>query len=291
MLAVLRLHQWAKNALLFVPAILAHRYDDLALMGQLLIAFVAFGLCASSVYVVNDIVDRDADRRHRSKRRRPIASGALSMGSGLFLGLGLLGTGLGLSALAAPLGFTGMLFGYVALSSAYSLALKRLLLVDVITLAILFTYRVLAGGVAAKVEVSFWLLAFSLFFFTGLAFVKRYGELVALNQETTERVPGRDYRRSDLDVVRSLGPACGVAAVLVLCLYINSPEVKRLYERAEILYLIAPVLLYWIGRVWFLAGRDELDDDPVVFALRDPASLLAGAVAGGLVLAARLVTW
>ena len=283
----LRPHQWAKNVLLFVPAVLAHRYTDIPLMLQVLLAFFAFSFCASSVYVANDLLDLEADRQHRTKRKRPFAAGVLSIPAGILLGAGALAVGVGIALLALPTEFLLVLIGYLVLTSVYTVYLKQKLLVDVITLALLFTYRVLAGGVAASVEVSFWLLAFSLFFFTGLAFVKRYSELAALPEKNLDRVPGRNYGVSDLEVVKSFGPSCGVAAVLVMCLYIHSPEVTELYQREQILYLIAPVLLYWVGRIWFLAGRNQLDDDPVVFAIRDRISLLAGAVVAGIVVVAR----
>ncbi len=283
----LRPHQWAKNVLLFVPAILAHRYRDPGVLFHLVLAFFSFSLCASSVYVLNDLLDLESDRQHRSKKRRPLASGALSIPSGIALGIGALAAGLGVAVVWLPLGFQLALLGYLALTTAYSVFLKRKLLLDVIMLALLFTYRVLAGGIAVNVDVSFWLLAFSLFFFTGLAFVKRYSELVALQEKELAWVPGRNYTVIDLDLVRSIGPASGIASVLVMCLYLNSPEVRELYAQPEVLILIAPVLLYWISRIWFLAGRNELDDDPVVFAIRDRVSLLTGAIVALLVLIAR----
>jgi len=289
----LRPHQWAKNTLLFVPAILAHRYDDLALIADLGVAFVSFSACASAVYALNDVLDLDADRKHRTKRNRPLASGALSVRSVIALALASLAASVVLAGLVLRAEFLKVIAGYFAISLLYATYLKRMLLIDVITLALLFTYRVIAGGIAASVEVSFWLLAFSLFFFTGLAFAKRYGEIRSLAEpsgtsRSAETVPGRDYRVHDLEIIRAIGPACGVAAVLVLCLYIHGPEVTKLYRHEELLYFIAPVLLYWIGRVWFLAGREELDDDPVVFALRDPASIASGSLIAALVIAARL---
>ncbi len=289
MIRALRPHQWAKNALLFVAAIVGHRYTDPWLMLDVLTGFFAFSLCASSVYVVNDLFDLESDRQHRSKRRRPLASGAITIPEGIVLGVGVLALGLGISMVFLGVAFTLTLLGYLATTTAYTFYLKRKLLVDTITLALLFTYRVVAGGVAANVEVSFWLLAFSLFFFTGLAFVKRYAELAALAEKNLEKSPGRNYFVVDLDIVRSIGVSSGLAAVLIMCLYINSPEVTKLYARPDILYLMIPVLLYWIGRIWFLAGRSQLDDDPVVFALRDRISILAGVIVMALVVTARLL--
>jgi 4-hydroxybenzoate polyprenyltransferase len=287
LLRTLRPHQWMKNSLLFIPIIVGHHYTDLAVVLDVFISFFAFSLCASAVYVLNDLLDLESDRKHRSKRNRPLASGLVSIPTGIVLGAASLAVGLGLAFAFLPLAFVGVLAGYLALTTIYTLYLKQKLLVDVITLALLFTYRVLAGGVAASVPVSFWLLVFSLFFFTGLAFVKRYSELTALNEKQLDWVPGRNYGVADLEVVRTMGTSCGIAAVLVMCLYINSPDVHALYERSEILYLVAPVLLYWIGRVWFLAARNQLDDDPVVFAIRDRISLFAGLVMMGLIAVAR----
>jgi 4-hydroxybenzoate polyprenyltransferase/phosphoserine phosphatase len=284
----LRPHQWMKNVLLFVPAVLAHRIREPVTLQHLILAFFAFSFCASSVYVLNDLLDLEQDRVHRSKHRRPLAAGAISIPLGIALTLLSLAVGLGLGVVALPRLFLFALLGYLLLTTAYSLYLKRMLLMDVLTLAGLFTYRVVAGGVAVEVPVSFWLGAFSMFFFTGLAFVKRFSELVQLERAGRETTPGRGYQVVDLHVIRSIGPASGVMAVLVFALYINSDEVRYLYRRPDFLWLICPVLMFWISRVWFLAGRGELDDDPVVFAIRDKLSYLAGAVAAGCLFAAKL---
>jgi 4-hydroxybenzoate polyprenyltransferase len=254
--------------------------------GWLLVAFFAFSFTASSVYVLNDLLDLEQDRQHRSKRKRPFASGLLSIPTGLVLFPLVLGLGLFLGGFFLPWKFTVALLGYFALTTVYSFYLKRKLILDVLALGGLFTYRVLAGGLAVGVQVSFWLLAFSLFFFTGLAFVKRFSELIETQAKELDRVPGRNYWVSDLQIITSIGPACGLIAVLIFCLYMNSPEVLRLYPRPEALWLIVPVLIYWNTRVWFLAGRDQLHDDPVVFAIRDRNSYLAGLVAGLCILAA-----
>ncbi len=283
----IRPHQWMKNSLLFVAAILAHKYTDLEVMGHAIAGFVAFSLTASSVYVLNDLLDLESDRQHRTKKNRPFAAGKLSIPLGLLLSPAIALAGIGVALLFTPLLFTAVLGGYLALTTAYSVYLKRKLIVDVLTLAGLFTYRVIAGGVAADVPVSFWLLGFSMFFFTGLAFVKRYSEVVAIMGKDQRRVPGRNYWVEDLDIIKTVGPACGLLAVLVFCLYINSPKVQELYRRPEALWLIAPVMLYWITRIWFLAARNQLDDDPVVFALSDRISHLAALVTGACILAAK----
>jgi 4-hydroxybenzoate polyprenyltransferase len=284
----LRPHQWMKNSLLFVAAILAHKYTDLTVMAHALAGFAAFSLVASSVYVLNDLLDLESDRQHRTKKNRPFASGKLSIPFGLFLGTVVVIAGLSIAVMFTSPIFCAVLLGYLGLTTAYSVYLKRKLIVDVLTLAGLFTYRVIAGGVAADVPVSFWLLSFSMFFFSGLAFVKRYSEVVAIMSKDQKRVPGRNYWVEDLDIIKTVGPACGLMAVLVFCLYINSPKVLELYPRPEALWLIAPVMLYWITRIWFLAARNQLDDDPVVFALSDRISHLAALVTGACILAAKL---
>lgn len=281
----LRPHQWMKNLLLFVAAILGH-VRELGPFLLLLVAFFAFSFTASSVYVLNDLLDLEQDRQHRTKRNRPFASGLLSIPTGLAMFPLVLGAGLSLGGILLPWQFTVALLGYFALTTVYSFYLKRKLILDVLALGGLFTYRVLAGGLAVGVQVSFWLLAFSLFFFTGLAFVKRYSELLETQNKELEKVPGRNYWVSDLQIITSIGPSCGLIAVLIFCLYMNSPEVLKLYHRPEALWLIVPVLLYWNTRVWFLAGREQLHDDPVVFAIRDRNSYLAGLVAAACILAA-----
>ena len=274
-LKALRPHQWLKNVLLFVAPLLAHR-TELDLWIQVVLAFVAFSLTASSVYVLNDLLDLESDRQHRTKKRRPFASGALSIQAGLLLFPIVLSTGLIISVLMLPVAFTAALLGYWGLTTAYSFYLKRKMVIDVLTLAALFTYRVLAGGLAAGVDVSEWLLGFSMFFFLGLAFVKRYSELIQTQQKELDRIPGRGYWVVDLQLVTSFGPAAGFMAVTVFCLYIASPQVKQLYSNPQFLWLIAPILLYWITRIWLLAGRDQLHDDPVLFAVRDSQSYMAG---------------
>lgn len=285
----LRPHQWMKNILLFVAPLLAH-VRDTSVWIDVVLAFFAFSFVASSVYVLNDLLDLDADRRHRTKRNRPFASGALSIPMGLMMFPLVMGSGLAISLLFLPLPFTLALFGYLTLTTAYSVWLKRKMIVDVLMLASLFTYRVLSGGFAADVTVSFWLLAFSMFFFCGLAFVKRFSELIATMEKDVDKVPGRGYWVSDLDIIRAVGPASSFMAVLVFCLYMNSPEVQALYAQPQALWGIAPILLYWILRVWFLASRNQLHDDPVLFAIRDRISIFAGVLAVGCLVAAA-VPW
>ena len=284
----LRPHQWAKNVLLFVPLYFAHEYNDWSRVFSALMAFLSFSFAASSIYVLNDLVDLPADRRHRTKRERPLASGALAIPEGLALMVACITLSLFLAIRFVNTQFAWIIAGYVALTTLYSFHLKRRVIVDVLTLASLFTYRVFAGSVAVQVALSFWLLAFSIFFFTSLAFVKRYSELIQLRQNNERVVRGRNYVVADIPIITSIGPAAGLLAVLVFALYINSPSILTYYSTPEALWGIGLVLMYWITRIWFLAARDELHDDPVLFAVRDKMSLLCGAVSVLCLLVARL---
>jgi 4-hydroxybenzoate polyprenyltransferase len=300
----LRPWQWAKNLLLFAPLALSHKVGDGWRVAGAMLGFVCFCLCASAGYVVNDLRDREADRDHPAKRRRPFASGALSPRSGMVLVVALLAlagaivaTGLfvhvrasasATASLVSP-AFVYMLAAYFLLAWAYSAWIKRRLLLDVYFLVGLYTLRVLAGGAAARVPVTPWMLAFCIFFFLSLAFAKRYAELLRVQGEEGTALRGRAYRVEDLQVIRSVGPASGYLAVLVLALYISSAEqANRLYEDPAALWLVCPVLLYWITRLWFAAGRGALDEDPVLYALRHRASLAAMALIAALILAAWL---
>ena len=283
----LRPHQWAKNILLFVPLYFAHEYDDWSLVFSAGMAFFAFSFCASSIYVLNDLVDLPADRRHRTKRNRPLAAGTLAIPEGFFLMVVSFGLSIFLAARFVNPSFIWVLLGYVGLTTFYSFVLKRMLLIDVLMLASLFTYRVMAGSVAVQVELSFWLLAFSIFFFTSLAFVKRYSELIQLRQSNEFALRGRNYRVADIPLVTSIGPAAGLLAVLVFALYINSPSILTYYSTPQALWGICLILVYWVTRIWFLAGRDEMHDDPVLFAVRDRVSILCGILSVLCLLAAR----
>ncbi len=282
----LRPHQWAKNVLLFVPLYFSHQYSDLALVFTALVAFLSFSFCASSIYVLNDLVDLPSDRRHRTKRSRPLAAGTLTIPEGLALSLSALVVAVVLAAVFVHPRFILVLVGYVVLTSAYSLVLKQKMIVDVLTLASLFTYRVVAGGVAVDVKLSPWLLAFSIFFFTSLAFVKRYAELIQLDG-AQQSLAGRNYVPADIPIITAAGPATGLLAVLVFALYINTPITMQYYSLPEALWGICLVLVYWLMRIWFLAARGKMDDDPVLFAVRDRISLAAGALVVVCLLVAR----
>jgi 4-hydroxybenzoate polyprenyltransferase len=271
-LRALRPHQWAKNGLIFVPLLAAHGVANIDRVTSVLLATVAFCLCASSVYVLNDLLDLEADRAHRRKRLRPFASGALPIAVGLLMAPLLLAVGM-LLAVGLPEKFQLVFATYYLLTCAYSFGLKTLVVVDALALAGLYTLRIIAGAAAASVPLSFWLLLFSVFVFLSLAFVKRYAELDALRRQQRLRAAGRGYHVEDLAVLQSLGTSAGYLSVLVLALYINSPEVAALYQRPKMIWMLCVLVLYWISRVWMKAHRGEMHDDPVVFALKDKVSL------------------
>lgn len=281
----LRPHQWAKNVLIFVPLVTAHKLTQWPYLLPALLGFVAFCLVASAVYILNDLLDLPSDRRHAQKRFRPLAAGELAIPHALVLMVGLLVAALGM-CWALPWKFGLVLLGYVLLTTAYSALLKRKLMVDVLCLAGLYTVRILAGGAASAIVISPWLMAFSLFFFLSLAFAKRYTELDSAGA-AEGKLPGRGYLPEDIELIRTLGPTSGYISVLVACLYLNSPDVRSLYQHPFVLWLVCPLLLYWITRLWFLAQRHQLPHDPVLFAVRDRHSYVVGALVAVLLVAAK----
>lgn len=283
-LRLVRPHQYAKNALVFVPVLTSHQLG-LGTLGAALLALAAFSLCASGVYILNDLVDLEADRQHPRKRERPLASGAIPLAQGLVAAPVLLALS-GLMALAVSLPFLGVLSGYFALTLAYSLVLKRKMLIDAVTLAMLYTARVVGGAVAIGVPLSEWLLMFSMFLFMSLALIKRYVELAVRADGKMSDMTNRNYKIGDLEVVAALAAAAGFNAVTVFSLYLSSPAVRELYPRPYLLWLICPILLYWIGRALLMGHRRYMHDDPIVFALKDKNSLAAGAIIVALMVAA-----
>ncbi|HEX5129849.1 MAG TPA: UbiA family prenyltransferase [Usitatibacter sp.] len=271
----LRPYQWAKNLLVFVPLVASHRLWEGEAWALALAAFGSFCLLASSAYVLNDLLDLPADRAHPRKRHRPLASGQLPIPAGAALVVACLAAGAAV-ALMLPASFQVTLAGYVLLTVGYSLGLKGVAILDLVSLSMLYTTRIVAGGFALGTGVSFWLLAFAMFFFFSLALLKRYAELIALERDS--KVPGRGYAGHDAEVILAIGSASAMVSALVLALYINGETAKALYTRPEFLWLLCPLLLYWISRVWLLAARGEMHDDPVVFAIRDRPSYLVGAV-------------
>jgi 4-hydroxybenzoate polyprenyltransferase/phosphoserine phosphatase len=261
-----RIHQWAKNALMFVPLLTAHKINDANAWLQACLAFLCFGLLASATYLINDLHDLPSDRLHRKKRHRPLASGGLTIPAGLLLATTLLIVSSALAVNFTQPDFILCMSIYLITTLAYSFDLKGRLIVDTLTLAGLYTIRIVAGAFAIGVSLSEWLLIFSLFFFVSLALLKRYIELASA---TSGKIPGRSYLPSDLDVVMSTGTSSALLSVLVFVLYINSPAVVTLYKQPKVLWLVCPLLIYWNTRIWFLAKRGWVDHDPIVFALQD----------------------
>lgn len=268
----LRTRQWVKNLLMFLPLLGAHEFSNLPLLISVATAFLALSLCASSVYLINDMVDIESDRLHPRKRSRPFAAGLLQLTQGVVASIALVMASFVLALFGVNPEFTAWLAVYLALTTCYSFWLKRKILVDSLVLAVLYTLRLLAGAAAAGIEAGFWLLAFSMFLFLSLALVKRYAELDETFRRGRDRTPGRDYVVGDLPLVQTLGIVSGFCAVLVLALYINGDTVARLYPHQQMIWFTVPVLLYWVSRIWLKAHRGELEDDPIVFALSDNVS-------------------
>lgn len=285
LLKAMRPHQWSKNVLIFVSLLVSHSYSDDALLTATALAFVAFCLCSSAVYLINDLLDLEADRRHDIKRKRPFASGALSLHLGVAAIPVLLAVSAAITA-TLPTLFGTFLSIYFVLTLLYSLYLKRIPLLDVITLSGLYTLRLLAGAAVAVAAPSVWLVSFSLFLFTSLAIAKRYAEIKAMVDAGDHWVGGRGYHVSDLNILGQLGAASGFISTLVLALYIDSGEVMALYTAPYLLWLLCPLLMYWIGRLWLVASRGQLDQDPVIYATRDHTSYIVAALGLFIMLAA-----
>jgi 4-hydroxybenzoate polyprenyltransferase/phosphoserine phosphatase len=298
-LKAIRLHQWAKNVLIFLPLLLAHAWTP-GLAAAAALAFLSFGLCASATYIVNDLLDLDADRQHPRKRLRPFASGDLSALAGVVVVVLFLAASLTLAMLVPRVidalspafsllhahRFLVWLGIYLVATLAYSLRFKRVALVDVIVLSGLYTVRILAGSAATGVPVSTWLAGFSIFFFLSLAFVKRFAELENLRERGGVSIGGRGYHVADIEQLRSFGSASGYASVVVLTLYISNLDAAQLYRHTNRLWLLVPVMLLWISRLWLQASRGQLDEDPVVYAITDRRSLLLGLVVVAIVISA-----
>lgn len=273
----LRAYQWLKNLLVLVPLLTAHRFLEPVAACNAVMAFLAFGFCASGVYLLNDLLDLAPDRQHARKRKRPFAAGDLSLAQGLIAAPLLTIAGFALAWWTDAV-FAAVLLAYYVMTLAYSLKLKRIVLIDVVMLAGLYTVRIIGGSVAISSELSFWLLTFSMFIFLSLALLKRYTELEVMHSAGKHKAIGRGYDVSDLSLIQSLGAAAGYIGVLVFAFYINSPESLVLYHHPKLLWLLCPVLLYWIGRVWIVAHRGHMHDDPIVFAARDRVSQVIGLI-------------
>jgi len=272
-LRAMRPHQWVKNILIFAPLILSFQLLNLNSIFNDILAFLAFSLTASGLYIVNDLLDIEADRAHPIKRNRPFASGRLSKSWGVSQSIIVL---VAAFVIAGYLNvqFLVALLIYAILSASYSFKLKQIVLLDVSLLAVLYTLRIIAGTFAVSLELSYWLIVFSIFIFTSLAMVKRVSELYNLKLQGKEEVGGRGYTVQDHEIMSALGAASGFVSVLVLALYIHDPLTVERYNHPEWLWMIVPSILYWIGRVWIIAHRGQMNEDPVVFAVSDKVSYL-----------------
>lgn len=276
----LRLHQWVKNLLIFIPLALDHRLLDSAALITSSLAFLVFGMIASGTYIINDLLDLDADRAHHKKSKRAFASGELSIAAGLVLTALMLGGGAIICAIFLPPLFALVVTTYLICTLLYSFKFKATPMLDVCLLAGLFTLRVIAGTVAIAAVWSFWLLAFSIFFFLSLALAKRSSELENLRQANKVWAKGRGYGVEDLPLINSMGVSSGFLSIMIIALYINSEKVATMYQRPEILWMICPVLLYWTGRVWLKTSRGEMHEDPIVFAIKDRLSWILAGICG-----------
>lgn len=283
----LRPHQWTKNLLLAVPAIASFTIFEPGVLSQLLLSFVSFSLIASASYIFNDYIDLKNDRFHEIKKNRPLASGQISTPGALLTSAVLVLIGLGLGYLAGSEFFL-IVLTYLAMTALYSLWLKRITLIDCLMLASLYTLRIIAGGVATRIEPSFWLLTFSIFFFLSVAWVKRYAELESARAQGLEIAAGRGYAVTDMPVILAFGSAAAGMAVLVSALYLDSSAIREFYESPEVAWLAIPFLMYLIGRLWFKAHRGQMNQDPILFLLKDFPSLLAVTVSAGILVSAHI---
>lgn len=274
-----RVHQWSKNLLIFVPFFLDHRFSQSADFAIALISFLAFCLLASATYIVNDFLDIESDRQNTTKSVRALASGIISIPQGLLVASALFLCACVLS-LFLPYLFVLTLAVYLVMTLLYSFYLKKIVMIDVCTLAALHTLRIIAGTVAIGAIWSFWLLGFSMFLFLSLALAKRVSELENIKAENKANPTSRDYTTSDISTLTSAGISAGFISVLVIALYVNSGKVTRAYAVPEILWLICPLLLYWIGRLWVITSRGMMHEDPIVFALKDRTSIVIMAMIG-----------
>ncbi|MEK6763154.1 MAG: UbiA family prenyltransferase [Nitrospirota bacterium] len=272
-LRALRVYQWLKNMLLFVPALTSFSFMEMGGLTTVVVAFLAFSFAASATYIVNDLWDLENDRAHRRKRLRPFASGTIPILYGLAVAVSALFLAFVL-AMYVSTGFFQILLLYVVLTSVYSWVLKEYVLIDVLLLSLLYTLRILAGSIAIGVTASSWLLAFSVFMFLSLALVKRCAELVSLDQIGGKGTRGRDYRVTDLVVLWPLGVGAALSAVVVFGLFISAPQTQVRYATPQLLWLVAIGLTYWLSRLWIKTSRGEMHDDPMIYAISNPNSLI-----------------
>lgn len=265
----IRIHQWTKNSLIFLPLILAHRVMETDLLLKAVYCFFSFSFVASATYIINDLFDLPSDRVHRTKKNRPIPRGSVSIATAMGWMMALLILA-GFTSTAVSMKLVKFLLIYIVVTLSYSIRLKRIVMMDVLVLAFLYTLRILIGSWVVGVPLSQWLFSFSIFLFCSLGFLKRNNELVAKSSaKETTNIPGRGYLINDLSIIQLFGISTGVASVLIFVLYINSDQVRLLYRINYWLWMIAPLFLYWMGRMWLIASRGHMHEDPVVFAIKD----------------------
>ncbi len=284
-LKTLRAYQWLKNLLVFVPIITSQQFSNPEALRNSIIMFFCFSAVASFGYIVNDLLDLQSDRAHRIKRNRPFASGAISAKQGMFIALTLLLVA-AVGSFFLPPSSALVLLCYLLLTISYSLYLKTKLMIDVVSLGGMFTLRVIGGAAAIDTELSFYLLSFSIFLFSSLGMVKRYAELHSLKTQKKLAARGRGYRVEDMAPVRIIGISLGYMSVFIMGLYINSPLITQYYSHPKVIWFLFPLLTYWLGRLWILANRGEVNEDPLIFAIKDRASLMVAALSAAILLAA-----
>jgi 4-hydroxybenzoate polyprenyltransferase len=265
---------------------MAHQFTDVNLLGSVLWAFISFSFCASAVYILNDLLDIETDRKHPTKKTRPLASGVMSVKTSVLLIFLFLLTSVFISIKVLSTAFLLILIIYMILTTAYSIILKQIMLIDVMVLGGLYTLRITAGSIASRVDVSSWLLVFSMFFFLSLAFMKRYADLILMKQNNYNEIAGRGYHIDDSDLVQKSGITSGFVAMLVLALYINSDRVIELYKSPILIWFTVPVLLYWLMRMWMVTNRGEMSEDPIFYAIRDRTTYVVMAIIGLIMLLA-----
>jgi 4-hydroxybenzoate polyprenyltransferase len=276
-ISALRIHQWSKNLLVFVPLLTGHAYSSTVSVSQAVVAFFLFGVAASSIYLLNDLFDIEADRHHPTKKNRPIANGEINLFHAWLVWPSMLTFSVVLAIYALPIAFVAVMAGYIILTLTYTMFFKKWVFFDVLVLAILYCVRIIGGAFAVALNISFWLLLFSMFVFLSLALMKRFSELkVIKTNDTQNRLLGRGYLLEDLEVIGSMGICAGYISVLVLALYLQDPQIIKLYEWPQQLWVMCPLMLFWISRAWLLTNRGLMNDDPIVFALRDGISWMVG---------------
>ena len=287
----IRIHQWSKNILLFLPIIMAHRFLDLDLVLKNVFAFISFSLVASSGYIFNDILDIEADRQHPIKKQRPFSAGLLSVKSGVVAFLFLILCGFTIALFTTSILFSSILLLYFIITMTYSLFLKHKMIIDVITLSILYILRIIAGGVAITVPVSSWLIVFAMFFFISLAYMKRYTDLVTLSDDIRRNINNLCYNKRDIAIIGSAGLSSGYLSLLVLTLYIYSDHVKNLYKQPFLIWLVIPIILYFISRMWLITARGEMTNDPIIYILKDRFSYIILAIIIAIFILAKTMDW